>query len=66
LLLERAANAQEASAALLLAQTYDPAVLGTQDMRSITADPEQARAWYQKAAQLGSLDAQQLIVQTQK
>lgn len=66
LLLERAANAQEASAALLLAQTYDPAVLGTQDMRSITPDPEQARAWYQKAAQLGSLDAQQLIVQTQK
>ena len=28
LLLERAADAQEASAALLLAQTYDPAVLG--------------------------------------
>jgi hypothetical protein len=66
LLLERAANAQEASAALLLAQTYDPAVLGTQDMRSITPDPEQARAWYLKAAQLGSSDAQQLIVQTQK
>ena len=31
LLLERAADAQEAGAALLLAQTYDPAVLGTQD-----------------------------------
>lgn len=66
LLLERAADAQEASAALLLAQTYDPAVLGTQDMRSITADPAMARAWYQKAAQLGSPDAQQIIVQTQK
>jgi len=45
------------SAALLLAQTYDPAVLGAQDMRSITPDPAAARIWYQKAAQLGSSDA---------
>jgi TPR repeat protein len=58
LLLERAADAQEASAALLLAQTYDPAVLGTPDMRSITPDPATARAWYQKAVRLGSRDAQ--------
>jgi len=33
LLLKRGSDAQEASAALLLAQTYDPAVLGKQDMR---------------------------------
>lgn len=65
LLLERAADAQEGSAALLLAQTYDPTVLGKQDMRSVTADPAMARAWYQKAAQLGSPDAQ-LIIQSQK
>ena len=39
LLLERAADAQEAEAALMLAGTYDPQVLGTQDMRSITPDP---------------------------
>ncbi len=65
LLLERAADAQEASAALLLAQTYDPAVLGTQDMRSITPDPAMARDWYQKAARLGSLDAQQRLAQMQ-
>src|SRR5882724_924949 len=39
LLLKRAADAQEATAALLLAQTYDPAVLGKQDMRSIAPDP---------------------------
>src|SRR6266446_390109 len=65
LLLERAADAQEASAALLLAQTYDPAVLGTQDMRSITPDPAAARTWYQKAAQLGSLDAKQRLAQMQ-
>jgi hypothetical protein len=65
LLLERAAEAQEASAALLLAQTYDPAVLGTQDMRSITPDPAMARDWYQKAARLGSLDARQRLAQMQ-
>jgi TPR repeat protein len=65
LLLERAADAQEASAALLLAQTYDPAVLGTQDTRSITPDPAAARIWYQKAAQLGSLDARQRLAQMQ-
>jgi hypothetical protein len=65
LLLERAANAQDASAAFLLAQTYDPAVLGTRDTRSITADPAAARDWYQKAAQLGSADAKQRLTQLQ-
>jgi hypothetical protein len=65
LLLERAADAQEASAALLLAQTYDPAVLGTQDLRSIVPDPAMARSWYQKAAQFGSQDAQQRLAQMQ-
>ncbi len=65
LLLERAADAQEPSAALLLAQTYDPAVLGTQDMRSITPDPAKARDWYQKAARFGSQDAQQRLSQMQ-
>src|SRR5260370_10514506 len=66
LLLERAADAQEAGAALLLAQTYDPAVLGAQDTRSITPDPAAARTWYQKAAQLGSPDATQRLAQMQK
>jgi TPR repeat protein len=65
LLLERAADAQEANAAFLLGQTYDPAVLGTTDMRSITPDPAMARSWYQKAAQLGSADAQQRLAKMQ-
>jgi hypothetical protein len=65
LLLERAADAREASAALLLAQTYDPAVLGTPDMRSITPDPAMARDWYRKAAQFGSPEAQQRLAQVQ-
>jgi TPR repeat protein len=65
LLLERAADAQEAEAALMLAGTYDPQVLGVQDMRSITPDPAMARAWYQKAAQLGSADARRRLSQSQ-
>ena len=65
LLLERAADAQEASAALLLAQTYDPDVLGTQDARNIIPEPATARAWYQRAAQLGSADAQRRLTQLQ-
>jgi hypothetical protein len=65
LLLERAADAQEPSAALMLAQTYDPAVLGTRDTRNINTDPALARIWYQRAAQLGSTDAQRRLSQLQ-
>jgi len=65
LLLERAAEAQEASAALMLAQTYDPSVLGTRDTRNINTDPVLARTWYQRAAQLGSADAQRRLSQLQ-
>jgi hypothetical protein len=65
LLLERAADAQEPIAAFLLAQTYDPDVLRTRDARSITPDLESARTWYQKAAQLGSADAQRRLAQMQ-
>ena len=65
LLLERAAQAQDAGAALMLAQTYDPTVLGTQDIRNITPDPALARSWYQRAAQLGSAEAQRRLSQLQ-
>jgi hypothetical protein len=65
LLLERAADAQEPTAALMLAQTYDPAVLGTQDARNIIPDLEVARTWYQRAVQLGSAEAQRRLSQMQ-
>ena len=65
LLLERAADAQEADAALLLARTYDPAVLGTSDARSVTPDPARAQLWYRRAAELGSSDAQARVAQLQ-
>ncbi|CCE09404.1 conserved hypothetical protein [Bradyrhizobium sp. STM 3843] len=65
LLLERAADAQEAGAALMLAQTYDVQVLGTSDVRNINADPTAARTWYRRAAQLGSAEAQRRLDQLQ-
>jgi hypothetical protein len=65
LLLERAADAQEAEAALMLAGTYDPQVLGSQDLRSVTPDAAAAKVWYQKAAQLGSADAKRRLGQLQ-
>jgi TPR repeat protein len=65
LLLERAASAQDANAALLLARTYDPAVLGVRDTRSVAADALMARNWYRKAASFGSADAQRRLTQLQ-
>jgi TPR repeat protein len=65
MLLERAANAQDATAAFLLARTYDPAVLGVLNKRSITPDPVMARDWYRKAASLGLAEAQQRLTQLQ-
>ena len=50
---------------MMLAQTYDPAVLGTSDVRNITPEPDKARSWYQRAAQLGSADAQRRLAQMQ-
>jgi TPR repeat protein len=63
LLLERAAEAQEPTAALMLARTYDPDVLRTANVRNIIPDPAMARIWYQRAAQLGSADAQRRLSQ---
>ncbi len=65
LLLERAADAEDADAALLLARTYDPDVLRTSDARSVKPDPAQARIWYRRAAELGSQHAQQRLAQMQ-
>jgi hypothetical protein len=40
---------------LALAETYDPAVLGTMRLRGgITPDPALARQWYEKARDMGA------------
>ncbi len=65
LLLKRAAGAPDVTAALLLAQSYDADILGARDVRNITPDMATARAWYERAAALGSADAQRRLAQMQ-
>ena len=57
LLLQRAAQARDARACLLLGATYDPMVLERLGIRGVTADPVLARTWYEQAKALGSEDA---------
>ena len=54
LVLQRAADANDVEATLALAATYDPYVLRELKVYSFAADVEMARAWYEKARQLGS------------
>jgi TPR repeat protein len=55
LMYQRAAEAGEATAALALAETYDPLVLRRVNPKGgITPDVAQAHAWYEKAKDLGS------------
>lgn len=63
MMFQRAAEAGEAAAAFALAETYDPAVLGTLRLRGgIAPDLELARSWYEKARDLGSIAAPDRIV----
>lgn len=57
LLLTRAAEAGDARAALALGATYDVAVLGKLAVLGVVADAAKAKAWYAKAAELGSGEA---------
>jgi len=57
LVLQRAAQAGDASAAVALGATYDPVVLAKIGVVGLGADVEQARSWYQKAESLGSAEA---------
>jgi TPR repeat protein len=55
--LRRAASAGNAQAALGLGATFDPAFLSERGILGFAPDVAQARAWYEKAAELGSIDA---------
>lgn len=57
LVLRRAAEGGDAQAALLLGSTYDPATFERLKVLGSAPDPVQARAWYQRAADLGSAEA---------
>jgi hypothetical protein len=61
LVLQRAAEANDAEAALALAATYDPIVLRELKVYGLTADAAMARAWYQRARELGSAAALQRL-----
>ena len=56
-MLTRAAEAGDARAALALGATYDAAVLGKLAVLGVVADAAKAKAWYAKAAELGSGEA---------
>ena len=57
LALRRAAEAGDAHAALLLAGTFDPALLEKLGFQEQGIDVAMARFWYERAAQLGSAEA---------
>ena len=59
----RAAESGDAQASLALGGTFDPLVLKNLGAVGVAPDPAQARSWYQKAAELGSLDASQRLNQ---
>jgi hypothetical protein len=60
-LLERAAEAHDARAALALGSTYDPNVLKKMGAVGFKPDREQARNWYVRAAEYGSPEARQRL-----
>jgi len=61
--LERAAEARSAAAALALGRTYDPLVDRSAIRGDAPPDVAMARAWYEKAKDLGSNEAAQRLTQ---
>jgi TPR repeat protein len=61
LALRRAVSAGSAQAAFALGATFDPVVLGELGVLGFAPDAAQARAWYQRAAELGSTEASRRI-----
>jgi len=57
LVLQRAAEAGDSDAAFALAVTYDPILLRTRVAIGVAPDDAMARAWYEKAKELGSMEA---------
>jgi hypothetical protein len=61
LFLERAADARDPRATLMLGTTYDPDVLRRMGAVGIRPDPQQAHQWYAQAAEFGSREARQRL-----
>jgi hypothetical protein len=61
LVLQRAAEARDARAALLLGATYDPIMLEKSRVRGFAPDIATARTWYERAKEFGSAEATQRL-----
>jgi TPR repeat protein len=61
LVLQRAAEAGDPRAALMLAGTYDPIVLEKLGIQGIAADIILARSWYERATEFGSAEASRYL-----
>jgi TPR repeat protein len=59
LMLTLVADAGNAEAAFIMAGTFDPAELARLHAIGVQGDPAKARAWYARAAELGSAEARQ-------
>ncbi len=59
--LRRGANAGSAEAVLLMGATFDPGYLDQHGVLGFAADAAQARTWYERAAGLGSSEAQRRL-----
>jgi hypothetical protein len=54
ILFMRAAKAGDAAAAIAMGATYDPVVLAEHGVRGVAYDLDKARAWYERAKDMGS------------
>jgi hypothetical protein len=61
LFFRRAAEAGLGRAALALAATYDPDELDRLGVRGVQPDPAAARTWYERARQLGAVEAEERL-----
>ena len=64
LLFQRLANAGIADAALALAATYDPRYLAQHNLIGVVGDETKAACWYQRASELGSVEAGRILART--
>ena len=61
LVLRRPAEAGDARAAMMLAETYDPAILMKLGVHGVVPDVAVARSWYEKAKKFGATEATQRL-----
>jgi TPR repeat protein len=54
ILFTRAVKAGDAAAAVGMGMTYDPVALAGRGIRGVAADPDKARAWYERAKDMNS------------